>query len=111
MPARLRLSDSWLTSRGEWRLLRDERTVPLWTILGYLRWHAPTLMARDPDGHDFGDPYEYLASRPLVAAIDVELADRGAIEPGTALATLRAAGPVPWELAHGRRAARSRGTR
>ena len=110
LPARLRLSDSWLTSAGEWRLLRDEGTVPLWSVLGYLRWHAPTLMSREPDGIRFGDPYDFLASRPLVAAIDAELARRGACEPGTALATLRAAGPAPWELAPDCRAGRRRGS-
>jgi hypothetical protein len=108
LPARLRLSDSWLTSTGEWRLLRDEGTVPLWSVLGYLRWHAPTLMRREPDGLRFGDPYDYLASRPLVVAIDAELARRGACEPGMVLATLRAAGSAPWELAPDRRAGRRR---
>lgn len=103
---RLRLSDAWLTEPGEWRSLRDAETAELWTILGYLRWHAPALMARDPEAAAFADADRYLASRPLVAAIDAELSSRGESPPGEALLLIRSLGFAPWELAgRGRRVA------
>jgi hypothetical protein len=104
---RLRVRDAWLNESGEWGRIRDEASVGLWSVLGYLRWYAPLLMAWDPDGARFQDPDAYIASRPLVAAIDGELASRGEIVPGTALLTLRAIGGAPWELP----AARSRKAR
>jgi hypothetical protein len=99
---RLHVADAWLAETGEWRLISDEASVGLWSILGYLRWHAPLLMAHDPDAAGFGDPDAYLATRPLCVAIDSELARRGEIPVGTALMTLRAIGGAPWELPVGR---------
>jgi hypothetical protein len=95
---RLRVDDAWLTETGEWRSIREQTSVGLWSILGYLRWHVLVLMARDPDGAGFHEPDAYLASRPLCAAIDSELASRGEIPSGAALVTLRAIGGAPWEL-------------
>jgi hypothetical protein len=95
---RLRLTDAWLAGSGEWRTIEDEPSAGLWSILGYLRWHGPGIMAQDPNGDDFGDPDGYLASRPLVAAIDAELARRAEVGHGEALALLRAIGLAPWEL-------------
>ena len=99
---RLRVTDAWLAESGEWLAIAEAPSVVLWSILGYLRWHAPLLMAHDPDGAGFGDPDAYLASRPLCVAIDSELARRGEIPVGTALITLRAIGGAPWELPVGR---------
>lgn len=107
---RLRVVDAWQTEAGEWRAIRDEASVGLWSIVGYLRWHAPLLMAQDPDAAGFGDPDAYLVSRPLWMAIDAELARRGEIPAGSALATLRAIGGAPWELPVVRRRAEA-GTR
>jgi hypothetical protein len=95
---RLQVDDAWLGEAGEWRQIREESNPGLWSILGYLRWHAPELMARDPDAKALGAADAYLASRPLVAAIDAELARRGEIVPGTALLVLRAVGLAPWDL-------------
>jgi hypothetical protein len=104
---RLRVDDAWLTEAGEWRPVANEPSVGLWSILGYLRWHAPRLLAGDPDGAGFSGPDVYLASRPLWVAIDRELAGRGEIPAGSALMTLRAIGGAPWELP----VARTRGAR
>jgi hypothetical protein len=95
---RLRVGDAWLGETGEWRSLADEEIAALWSILGYLRWHAPVLRARDPEGSGFRDADSYLSSRPLVAAIDAELTRRGACAAGAALTMLRAMGLAPWEL-------------
>jgi hypothetical protein len=100
---RLYLDDAWLNQTGEWIAVRDATTVELWSILGYLRWHAPTVKAQDPKGSPCPDSDGYLASRPLVAAIDAELARRGEIAVGEGLACLRAIGPSPWEMPHGGR--------
>lgn len=95
---RLQLGDAWLAESGEWRVIEDEPSAGLWSILGYLRWHGPRIMAQDPNGEAFDDPDAYLASRPLVAAIDAELARRDEAGQGEALALLRAIGLAPWEL-------------
>ena len=102
MYLRLRIEDAWLTEEGAWVDIREAETVCLLSILGYLRWHAPLLMTGDPDGAGFAGPDAYLASRPLVAAIDAELTQRDQITAGSALAYLRAIGPAPWELATSR---------
>src|SRR3954468_12709593 len=108
---RLRVDDAWLLDTGEWRPIADETSAALWTILGFLRWHAPVLMSGDPDASRFTSVDAYLASRPLVVAVDADLARRGEIEAGMALTYLRAMGPAPWEvpahyLASRRRSAR-----
>ena len=95
---RLRVTDAWLDERGEWLALEEAPSVVLWTILGYLRWHAPTIETADPEGAPFPDPDAYLASRPVVAAIDAELTRRGETTGGDALAMLRTIGPAPWEI-------------
>jgi hypothetical protein len=95
---RLQLSDAWLGESGEWRAIEDEPSAALWSILGYLRWHGPGLMAQDPNSAAFAEPDAYLASRPLVSAIDAELARRAEAGQGQALALLRAIGLAPWEL-------------
>src|SRR4051794_8492682 len=82
---RLRVDDVWLLESGEWVPIRDETTVGLWSILGYLRRHAPLLMGRDSEAREVDDADDYLASRPLVIAIDAELGARGEIETGKAL--------------------------
>src|SRR4051794_22747746 len=89
---RLRVADAWLDESGAWQPITAASTVVLWSILGYLRWHAPALRKQDPTGADMEDVDRYLRSRPLVAAIDRELARRGATPAGEALATLRAIG-------------------
>jgi hypothetical protein len=93
--ARLRLTDAWKGAAG-WVAIGDEPTTGLWSILGYLRWHARALMATDR-GCSTRDVDAWLDARPLVAAIDAELARRGEIDRGQALATLRAIGLAPWE--------------
>lgn len=98
MHRRLRLAGEWLTESGRWRAIAEEETAALWSILGYLRWNGPALMAQDPEAARFESPDAYLASRPLVAAIDGELARRGASAPGSALVLLRTLGMAPWEL-------------
>jgi hypothetical protein len=100
---RLRVTDAWLADGGEWRALADLSTVELWSILGYLRWYAPALMASEVDAGAFAQPDAYLASRPLVGAIEAELVGRRAIAEGDALGCLRAVGAAPWELAAPRR--------
>ena len=95
---RLRVTDAWLDDSGTWHGIGEARNVVLWSILGYLRWHAPALRAQDPEGAGQPDLDVYLASRPLVAAIDAELAGRGEAPAGDALAMLRAIGPAPWEI-------------
>ncbi len=106
---RLRVTDAWLDESGAWQPIVEASNVALWSILGYLRWHAPALRERDPGGAGVRDVDAYLASRPLVAAIDAELARRGETAPGDALATLRAIGAAPWELPAPSRVRRSRG--
>jgi hypothetical protein len=95
---RLRVADAWLDESGTWQRIGTARNVVLWSILGYLRWYAPALRAQDPEGASAPDLDGYLASRPLVAAIDAELARRGETPAGEALATLRTIGPAPWEI-------------
>ena len=95
---RLRVTDAWLDESGAWQPITEASNVVLWSILGYLRWHAPALRDRDPEGAGVRDVDAYLATRPLVAAIDAELARRGEAPAGEALATLRAIGPAPWEI-------------
>ncbi len=95
---RLRVADAWLDESGAWLPIAEASNVVLWSILGYLRWHAPALRDGDPDGAAAQDPDAYLGSRPLVAAIDAELARRGEAPSGEALATLRAIGTAPWEI-------------
>lgn len=85
------------------RGISHEPSASLWSILGYLRWYAPALMARDREAGTCAAPDDYLASRPLVAAIDAELARRGEVATGGALALLRAVGLAPWELPERRR--------
>ena len=94
---RMRVTDAWLDESGTWQRIGTARNVVLWSILGYLRWHAPALHAQDPEGAGVPDLDGYLASRPLFAAIDAELARRGEAPAGEALATLRTIGPAPWE--------------
>jgi hypothetical protein len=96
---RLRIADAWRDESGEWALIADLPSVALWSILGYLRWHGPRIQASDGDGRAHRDVDAYLASRPLVAAIDHELTRRGMTERGEALAMVRAIGPAPWEIA------------
>ncbi len=95
---RLLVTDAWRADSGEWVAINDESSAGLWSILGYLRWHAPTIVAADPAGAAFADPDSYLASRPLVQAIDAELARRGDVAAGEALLRLRSLGLAPWEL-------------
>lgn len=95
---RLRVTDAWLDEAGVWVSVAEAPTVLLWSILGYLRWHGPVIQASDPEGGASRDVDAYLASRPLVAAIDGELARRGEVEVGEALAMLRSIGPAPWEI-------------
>ena len=96
---RLALTDAWLDDAGTWRPIQVADASTLWSILGYLRWHARLLMACDPDGGAFaGDADAYLAARPIVAAIDEELSARGEVPRGTALDVLRSLGFAPWEL-------------
>lgn len=108
LPARLLLDDAWLSPAGAWRPIGDVPTAGLWSILGYLRWHAPELRALDPDGDGQAGPDAFLGSRPLVRAIDAELARRGEIDPGEALVTLGGVGPAPWELSPDPRVSRRR---
>jgi hypothetical protein len=103
MHRRLALSDSWLSDSGEWRVITDEPSESLWSILGYLRWYAPVLIAQDQQAPPTTGPDEYLRSRPLVSAIDAELARRGEVAVGEALALLGAMGLAPWELPEPRR--------
>ncbi len=42
---RLRITDAWLDESGEWKAIADASNVVLWSILGYVRWHAPALLA------------------------------------------------------------------
>jgi hypothetical protein len=95
---RLSVADAWRDESGEWLAVSDLPTVALWSILGYLRWHGPMIQAVDGEGASHRDVDGYLASRPLVAAIDQELARRGMTERGDALAMVRAIGPAPWEI-------------
>ena len=95
---RLRVTDAWLEESGEWLAIGEAPSVVLWSILGYLRWHGPTIQASDPDGAAYGGVDAYLVSRPLVAAIDAELARRGAADRGEALVTLASIGAAPWEI-------------
>ena len=95
---RLRVTDAWLAESGEWLAIAEAPSVVLWSILGYLRWHGPAIRAMDSDGATFRDVDAYLASRPLIAAIDGELVRRGEVDGGEALAMLRAIGPAPWEI-------------
>ena len=88
MSSRLEVADRWLTETGRWQLIREQHAGRLWALLEYLRRHASTLMAQDR-AMSRGDSDAWLASRPLVRAIDAELAVRGQGAPGTALATLR----------------------
>ena len=91
-------ADAWRTDSGEWRTISSEPTSSLWSILGYLRWHAPAIAASDSASSAFPDMGAYLASRPLVIAVDTELARRGECEPGEAIVQLRVLGLAPWEL-------------
>jgi hypothetical protein len=95
---RLRVTDAWLDESGEWVVIEDASSVVMWSILGYLRWHGPTIQASDAEGTAHRVVDSYLASRPLVAAIDGELARRGEIERGQALVMLASIGAAPWEI-------------
>jgi hypothetical protein len=95
---RLRVTDAWLDESGEWLAIGETPSVVLWSVLGYLRWHGPTIQASDADGAAYRGVDAYLASRPLVAAIDRELAQRGETEPGGAVAMLASIGAAPWEI-------------
>jgi hypothetical protein len=95
---RLQLDDAWLDANGQWRRVVDLDSVELWSILGYLRWHAPALVAMDPGAGVRRGPDDWLASQPLVAAVERELVSRGAVSAGLALASVRALGAAPWEL-------------
>ena len=95
---RLRVTDAWLDESGEWHAIGDAPSVVLWSILGYLRWHGPTIQASDAEGAAHGGVDAYLGSRPLVVAIDGELARRRESEPGGALTLLRTIGAAPWEI-------------
>jgi hypothetical protein len=95
---RLRVTDAWLDESGEWLAIDEAPSVALWSILGYLRWHGPTIQASDAEGASYREVDGYLASRPLVAAIDDELARRGGSERGQALAMVRSIGAAPWEI-------------
>jgi hypothetical protein len=95
---RLRVTDAWLDDSGAWLAIADAPSVALWSILGYLRWHGPAIQASDPEGAANRGVDAYLASRPLVAAIDEELARRGETARGEALAILRSIGAAPWEI-------------
>ena len=94
---RLRVADAWLGVAGEWTAIGDMTSAELWSVLGYLRWHGPSLAARDPEAAGIRDIDAYLGSRPLVGAIDGALR-WGEIRPGDALVCLRAIGVAPWEL-------------
>src|SRR3954452_4235994 len=96
---RLRVRDAWLDESGEWLSIAEAPSVVLWSILGYLRWHGPTIQASDPAGAGHRAVDAFLASRPLVAAIDEALAARGETESGEALVMLRSIGTAPWEIA------------
>jgi hypothetical protein len=98
MHLRLMRDDAWLNDRGAWDSISELVSVDLWSILGYLRWHAPALAGQDPTSSGYADLDAYLVSRPLVGAIDHELAERAEIASGTALVVLRALGVAPWEL-------------
>ena len=110
MHRRLAVTDAWLSESGEWRAISDEPSASLWSVLGYVRWYAPVLMAQDHQASRTISPDEYLRCRPLVAAIDAELARRGEVAVGQALVLLGAIGLAPWELPGPgrRRAGRSR---
>jgi hypothetical protein len=95
---RLRVADAWLDESGAWLPIAEASNVVLWSILGYLRWHAPALRVHDAEEAGVRDVDAWLASRPLVGAIDEELARRGEAPMGEALATLRAIGSAPWEI-------------
>ena len=95
---RLRVTDAWLDESGEWLPIGEAPSVVLWSILGYLRWHGPTIRVSDPEGTAHRVVDAYLASRPLVAAIDAELARRGEMDKGEALAMLASIGAAPWEI-------------
>lgn len=95
---RLRVTDAWLDESGEWVAIGEAPSVVLWSILGYLRWHGPTIQASDLEGAAFRDVDRYLASRPLVAAVDGELARRGETDRGEALTMLASIGSAPWEI-------------
>jgi hypothetical protein len=95
---RLRVADAWLGQDGDWTEIEEMTSAELWSVLGYLRWHGPSLAARDPEAEGIRDVDAYLGSRPLVGAIDAALAARADIRPGDALACLRAMGVAPWEL-------------
>ena len=95
---RLLVVDAWLDESGAWLPITEAPNVMLWSILGYLRWHAPALRAQGPGEADARDLDAWLGSRPLVSAIDGELSSRGEAPAGEALATLRAIGPAPWEI-------------
>jgi hypothetical protein len=95
---RLRVTDAWLDEAAEWVPIAEAPSVALWSILGYVRWHGPTIQASDAEGATHRSVDAYLASRPLVIAIDAELARRGETEPGRALVLLRSVGAAPWEI-------------
>jgi len=98
MHLRLLRDDAWLNDAGTWQSISELPSVDLWSILGYLRWHAPALAAQEAMTSGNTDLDAYLVARPLVRAIDHELTERGEIAPGTALVFLRALGVVPWEV-------------
>ena len=95
---RLRVTDAWLDESGAWLPIGEAPSVVLWSILGYLRWHGPTIQASDPEGAALRNVDRYLASRPLVGAIDEELTRRGGTEAGQAIAMLASIGAAPWEI-------------
>src|SRR5262245_15448023 len=95
---RLRVTDVWLGEGGAWTAVAEMPSAELWSVLGYLRWHGPSLAAQDAEGAGMRDVDAYLVSRPLWIALDGELAERGEIRRGEALACLRAIGVAPWEL-------------
>lgn len=96
MASRLEQADAWVDDTGEWRIIRDQPSAHLWAMLTYLRCNAPTLMAQRGRGTT-AEAEAWLAQRPLVRAIDEELARRAEIEPGEAIGTVRAIGLAPWE--------------
>ena len=106
---RLLIEDAWLGDDGAWRPIGELTVVELWSILGYLRWHAPALMAQDADPVAVRTVEAWLGSRPLVGAVERELVARGAVSPGESLETLRALGSAPWELPDGFRRPTRRG--
>lgn len=100
MRSRLQQRGEWMSADGVWHALHGMTTVHLWNVIGYLRWFAPDIFP-SVNAVEPGVFYEALSRTAVVDGITEELVRRGEVaDAEDAWHSLRASGPVPWELTY-----------